>query len=336
MKNNVTINDIAKMANVSKTTVSFILNNKDGISEQTRQRVMSVIEQTNYKPAKNSKRLFFQKNYTLAVVFDKSVPVLDNLFYYGILNALMKQCMHYDYSLVYSEYSLEGEQLSLPQHILDKDVDGLIFLKDIPLPLITKLHELEIPFVVVDDHSEHSGLHTVKADYRLAAYTAVSHLLEQGHRRIGFLGNKALPAFFTQVFSGFQSALKEAGLPLELEWYFDDIRNQKALDRVLSTVCLAENRPTAFFCIEDNLAIMLIRQLQKGGWRVPEDFSVIAIDDLIISSQIYPALTTVAVDKEEMGTRAVDMLMDLLENKKTESVTISSNNLVIRESVKKI
>ena len=81
MKNNLTINDIAEMANVSKTTVSFILNGKEGISEKTRKKVLDVIEQTNYKPTLNSKRLYFQKSFTVAVVFDKSVPVFDNLFY---------------------------------------------------------------------------------------------------------------------------------------------------------------------------------------------------------------------------------------------------------------
>ena len=139
MKGKLTISDIASMAGVSKTTVSFVLNNREGGSEETRQKELSVIEQTNYTPTLNSRRLYYQKNFTIAVMFDKKAPGLDNLFSFGIMNALMKRCTHYDYALIYSEYSVEGDHCKLPQIVLNKDVDGLIFLRDIPLPLISKL-----------------------------------------------------------------------------------------------------------------------------------------------------------------------------------------------------
>jgi len=336
MGKNLTISDIARMADVSKTTVSFVLNNKEGVSEKTRQKVLSVIAQTNYRPTLNSKRLYYHKSFTIAVVFDKSAPIFDNLFSFGIMNALLKRCMAYDYALVYSEYSFEGEELSLPQNITNKDVDGLIFLRDIPLALISRLHALNIPFVVADDHSEHTSLHTVKADYCLAAYTAVSYLIGQGHRHVGFIGNMSLPAFYIQVLSGYQKALKESGLPLELDWFLDKIHDRESMDRSVSRMLESGSLPSAFFCMEDTLAIELIRCLQKHGIQVPGDISVISIDDIILSSQIYPALTTVSLDKDALGGHAVDMLMDLINGKDPQSITISSNNLIIRESVRSL
>lgn len=336
MKRDLTIADIAKMANVSKTTVSFVLNNKGGVGEQTRQKVLSVIEKTNYRPTLNSRRLYYHKTFTIAVVFDKSAPVFDNLFSFGIMNALLKRCMYYDYALVYSEYSMEGDVPVLPGNITNQDVDGLIFLRDIPLTLISRLHELKLPFVVADDHSEHSALHTVKADYCLAAYTAVEYLTRQGHEKIGFVGNMGLPAFYIQVLSGYQKALKDAGKPLELAWFFDNIRTMEDVENCVSDMLAGGSMPTALFCMEDMLAIELIRCLQKHGVNVPEDVSVIAIDDIILSAQIYPALTTVALDKEALGSYAVDLLMDLINGKDPQSITISSNNLIVRESVKSI
>lgn len=334
MKNKLTISDIAKMANVSKTTVSFILNNKEGVSEQTRQKVLSVIEQTNYKPTLNSKRLYYHKSFTIAVVFDKSAPAYDNLFYFGIMNALLKRCISYNYSLVYSEYELKDDELSLPENIINKDVDGLIFLKDIPLILISKLHALDIPFVVADDHSEHTSLYTVKADYSLAAYTAVHYLIRQGHQRIGFIGNMNLPSFYTQILSGYQKALKEAGLSMELPWHLDKVTDREMLEIAVDQIIQRGELPTAIFCMEDMLAIELIRHLQKRGISVPQDISVISIDDIILSNQIYPGLTTVAIDKEEIGTYTIDILMDLINQKETRSMTVSSTNLIVRESVK--
>ena len=102
-------------------------------------------------------------------------------------------------------------------------------------------------------------------------------------------------------------------------------------DRLLELTAL----PTAIFCMEDMLAIELMRCLQKKGVRVPEDISVISIDDIMISPLTFPALTTVALDKDALGTYAVDMLMDLISGDTPKSITISSNDLVIRESVRK-
>lgn len=333
MKQNLTIADIAKMANVSKTTVSFVLNNKPGISEETRQKVMSIIDKTNYKPALNSRRLYYHKSFTIAVVFDKSAPAFDNLFSYSIMNALMKRCMYYDYALIYSEYSMDGDTPILPPNIINKDMDGLIFLRDIPLTLISKLHELDIPFVVADDHSEHASLHTVKADYALAAYTAVNYLISQKHQKIGFMGNMNLPAFYIQVLSGYQRALKESGLTMDLSYFYDKMHNPEDIEECVQKMATSKDFPTAIFCMEDILAISLIRCLQKHGLRVPEDISVIAIDDIILSSRVYPALTTVALDKTALGSYAVDLLMGLINGEDPNSITISSNNLIVRESV---
>jgi DNA-binding LacI/PurR family transcriptional regulator len=334
MKQNLTITDIAEMAGVSKTTVSFVLNEKPGVSPETRQKVLSIIEKTNYRPTLNSRRLYYHKTFTIGVVFDKSVPIFDNLFAYSIMNALLKRCMHYDYALVYCEYSMAGDVPVLPPNVINKDMDGLVFLRDIPLTLISKLHELEMPFVVADDHSEHGALHTVKADYALAAQTAVDYLISQGHREIGFMGNMNLPAFYIQILSGYQKALKTAGRLMDLSWFFDKVHNPGDVERCVEKMVESGSLPTAIFCMEDILAISLIRCLQKHGLRVPEDVSVVSIDDIILSSRIYPALTTVSLDKDALGSYAVDILMDLINGKDSESITISSNNLIIRESVK--
>lgn len=336
MDKNLTINDIARLSGVSKTTVSFVINGKEGVSEETREKVLSVIEQTNYKPTLNSRRLYYQKSFTIAVVFDKSIPAFGNLFYFDIMNALMKRCTTYQYALVYSEFTVDGNEVVLPENILNKDIDGLIFLRDIPMALILKLHSLNIPFVVADDHSEHDTLYTVSADYRLAAYTAVTYLIEQGHVNIGFLGNMNLPTFYAQIFSGYQKALREAGLSIRPSLCYEKIVDRGTIEKYIPELLSSKVKPTAVFCMEDILAIELIRYLQKRGLRVPDDISVISIDDIILSSLIYPGLTTVSIDKEKIGISAVDMLIDLINGKKPPRVTISSNNLTIRESVRRV
>lgn len=336
MKSKLTISDIAKAAGVSKTAVSFVLNNKDGVSEQTRQKVLDVIKETNYRPTMNSKRLFFQKSFTIAVLFEATSYRFDNLFYLDIMSALLKRCTAYNYSLVYSEYSYADGVVTLPENVLNKDVDGLVFLKDIPTALIAALQNLEIPFVIADAHAVHEALYTVIVDYRLAAYTAVKYLIDQGHRRIGFVGNTQLPAFHSQVFSGYQQALTESGLPLNPNWCFDSISNRETTEQYIGQLLNQKEQPTAIFCMEDVLAIALIRYLQKRKVSVPDDISVIAIDDIILSNEIYPGLTTVAIDKEQLASSAIDILMNLIGQKPTGSVSMTATEVVVRESVKSI
>lgn len=336
MKNKLTISDIAKAAGVSKTTVSFVMNNKEGISEQTRQKVLDVIKKTNYRPTMNSKRLFFQKSFTIGVMFDKTSDRFDNLFYLDIMSALLKRCTSYNYSLVYSEYSYADDIVTLPDNIRNSDVDGLVFLKDISLAMITTLQNLDIPFVVADAHSEHDSLYTVNVDYRLAAYTAVKYLIDLGHRDIGFIGNMHLPAFYAQVFSGYQKALREANLPLNLAWCFEKIYNRETTERYIAQLIRDQALPTAIFCMEDVLAIELIRYLQKNKVSVPDDISVIAIDDIILSNEIYPGLTTVAIDKDRLGSSTIDILMNLISEKPTNSVCMAATDVVVRESVKSL
>lgn len=334
MKNKLTISDIAKAAGVSKTAVSFVLNDKEGISKETRQKVRDVIEATNYKPTLNSKRLFFQKSFTIAVMFDKTSYRFDNLFYLDIMSALLKRCTAYNYALVYSEYSYVDDVVMLPDNVLNKDVDGLVFLKDLPAAIIATLQNLEIPFVIADAHSEHASLYTVNVDYRLAAYTAARYLIQQGHRRIGFVGNTHLPAFYSQIFSGYRKALDEAGQPLNYAWCFENIYNRETTEQSIGQLLSAKELPTAIFCMEDVLAIELIRFLQKNDLSVPDDISVIAIDDIILSNEIYPGLTTVAIDKDQLGSSTIDILMNLINKKPTSSVNMTATNVVIRESVK--
>lgn len=336
MKNNLTIADIAKIAGVSKSTVSFVLNNKEGISQKTRQKVLDVIKETNYRPTLNSRRLYFQKSFTIAVMFDSENRRFDNLFYLDIMSALLKRCTSYDYSLVYSEYSCQNDEIVLPDNVLNNDVDGLVFLKDLPLAMASTVQNLGIPFVVVDAHADHESIPCIKVDYRLAAYTAVKHLIQKGHKQIGFVGNMHLPAFYTQIFSGFQKALREAGLPLELDWCFEKVYDRQSTEEYIAQLLREKELPTAIFCMEDILAIELIRYLHKNGVSVPDDISVIAIDDIILSNEIYPALTTVAIDKDLLGSSAIDVLMCLINDQEAASVSMSATQVVERESVKVI
>ena len=126
------------------------------------------------------------------------------------------------------------------------------------------------------------------------------------------------------------------GLPLELDWFFDKIDDRQSMERDIPPMLSRNHLPTAIFCMEDILAIGLIRCLQSHGVRVPEDVSVISIDDILISSQTFPALTTVALDKDALGRNAVDMLMQLINGEEPASITISSSDLIVRESVKRI
>lgn len=240
----------------------------------------------------------------------------------------MQQCFHYGYSLIYSQYICENHQVHLPENILQKDVDGLIFFKEIDQQLMAKLASLELPFVIIDDHMNHDGVCGIRADYRLAAHTAVQYLLERGHREIGFIGNTQLPAFFVQVITGYQDALRDHHITINPAWIFDHFSEQNALEQLGNT-----SLPSALFCMEDMLAVHVIRALQQLGINVPQDISIISIDNILLAEYLTPSLTTVAIDMEQMGVCAVDALMKKIRNESATSVEINSNSIIERDSV---
>ncbi len=330
--NKLTIKEIAQMAGVSVTTVSFVLNNKPGVSEAVRKRVQEIIDANHFKPNLNSKKLLKNKSYNICLLINSFSSPFEDLFYFDIARGILNQCSQYGYNLIMSKYLNDTEEL--PDIVYSGDVDGVIFLQDISASLLQKVNEIDIPFVVVDVLKVREDITSINPDYSNAAYDATGYLIDQGHCDIALIANKDVDSFFAQIYHGFRKAMADNGLPLRKDQQSISVSGEDAACRTVQTLLSKQDRPSALLCATDILAIGAIRGAKKAHLSVPKDVSVIGIDDIFLSRYIEPRLTTVSVNKEEMGVYAMDLLYKKLKGKTPESILLPMN-LVVRDSVKR-
>jgi len=331
-----TIHDVARLANVSPSAVSIVLNNKPGVSDATRKSVLEIIDQLGYAPNPNSRRLLFNKTNNIAILFPKSASPLDHSFYSEINTAVLHECEKKGYNLIFASFSTKNDKVQFPDLIKARDVDGVIFYGDVAPAVLSALAKYELPHIIIDSHTLLPDVLFVSADYCHGAQVAVRHLIELGHREIGYIGNFADTDFGAQTLSGYQKAMAEAGLSAPEHWIACEAASEDSAYQCMEEILACPQRPTAIACGADIYAIGVIRCIKAHGLRVPEDFSVAGIDDILLSRYTDPTITTVKIDKGEIGKTAVKLLIQAISGEKVAGVTICSDQLIPRKSTQTI
>lgn len=330
----VTIHDIARRANVSPAAVSYVINGRPGVSDKTRALILGIIEETGYNPSLTSRKLKLHRSFNIHVVIGSVHVAFDDLFYNSAIERMMDVCNEKGYSLVLSGVD-NFEQSTLHRAVLQKDVDGVVFLQDVVPEAAALLEDSDIPYVILDAHDLSSRHNSVYCDYAEATHAATAHLIANGHERIGFIGPDRITAFFDAARQGYVRTLTDHGIEPSEELV---CRTADDRDIEQDTVeALLAARPTAVVCATDLLAVTLMQQLAQRGVRVPEDISLCGIDDILLARYTTPALTTVEVDKQTMGGEAIRLLINLIDKKRTPAarqICVHSTTVVQRDSVK--
>lgn len=324
--------DIARLAGVSPAAVSIAINGKPGVSEETRERILSIARQQNYCTGSTSVRVIRERSTFIAALFRTDAQLEDQAFYSEMSTAAMITCRDLGYTLVSTYITGKDRTLELPPSIRSGEVDGVLIFGDQETGIYAELTRLGIPFVILDS-SRRTAVHpSVFVDYCQAAYTATRHLIELGHRDIAYLSNGTLHDFNTLTLNGFQQATTEAGITLYPNRFQIDMEDTNTLEQCLKRALCGPHRPTAIFCTVDFYALKVMRKLRVMGYSVPEDVSVISIDDVIVSQLTTPALTTMRIDRTEMIREGLDMLTTLMKSGTCQSRTLSTPELVLRET----
>ena len=334
---NLTIKDIARMAGVSTTAVSFVLNNRPGVSDATRQKVQEIIRQTSFIPNVHTRRLNLGKSFTIHVVLKQYAYGLYNQFALETLSGVFKEGKSLGYSIIFTLIDEDMPCEQIIESVRSKDCDGIILNQIDDPELLSQLQRENIPFVCVDAHlPAASALPMVEVDYYDAAYRATEHLYQHGHRDIGFIGPENPVEHCANTFRGFTDCLKEKGLFCDPQWIakmpFSQGSTEAAVDKMLEQ----EKLPTALLCSCDAVAIDVIRRVKARGIRIPEDISVMGIDDLLVSRYLDPALSTMTFDKELLGAKAMELLYQIMQGVEHENRNTISTVLVERDSVKTV
>lgn len=353
------IRDVARAAGVSPATVSRTFATPNLINVQTQKRVIEIARQLNYRPphlrsAKTGGRIAKSVSATVSArdaigfqFFTATDSPYDTLagnnFYGPVFTGAMEEASNLGLHLLVHTTNRHALSLEMPRMVQEQAIGGMLLVGTAD-PEILATFAAHVPNLVLVDNRDETGIYeSVISNGFGGAYAATRHLLDLGHRRIGFLLSEQGVTTFEDRLHGYLSALFDAGITpdqgLVLRAKVDS--NELQLEQ-LSSYLSASGRPTALVSSNDNAAIQVLRLCRSLEISVPADLSVIGFDDIEISSHTDPPLTTVRVAKEQMGRLAVRRLYARLNNESESSLVEQPVRheipvtLVVRESCRSI
>jgi len=318
--------DIAQMAQVSKSAVSLALSGKPGIGSETRERILRIAREMGYSakprgsaPAqdKTSKSLVFLVITNLGIV---SEEYYQQPFFRELIHFVEERCRSKGYSVIFSSVDMENFERNVRAVAEDHRNNGVILLgTNLSRDQIAAVADKLPGLVVLDTCYDTLPVHFIEINNAMGAYQAGSHLCDIGHRDIGYVASNVRIHNFEERKAGFFAALRERGIDVAAGHTFSVaptlLSSQDAMRQQLEACLESEGRlPTALFCECDYIAISAMKTLAELGYRVPEDISVIGFDNINESVIVTPELTTIHVEKEKMARLAVDLLTDPSEH----------------------
>jgi len=306
------IKEIARRAGVSVATVSRVLNHPETVAPKTRQRILTLMEEMDYKPNWFARGLNFNKTDTIALL----IPNIMNPAYVEVAEGVESVANQKGYTVLLG--ITEGEEKKERKYIqtlIDRHIDGVILVSSLlNNDDLNHMKQQGIAVVLIGENSDNSPEPIVRIDCCAAAYQAVQHLLNSEHKYIALIYGKAPAMENKRKIEGYKNALKEAGIALRTDFL---IREENTIEGgyVATRKLLAlKNRPRAIFTSSDLLAFGVIDALRDSELRIPEDVAVMGFDNIRMSSLMVPKLSTVAKPLHKMGLSGARLLLDVIES----------------------
>ena len=327
----ITIKDIAKMADVSISTVSRVVNNSKPVNEEVRKRVMEAIKQTKYRPDVIGEEGARGDTHLIGIIIPhNSNTVLDD-FSIGIRS--IAELYGYDIIVGLTDGTVESE-LHYFNLFHELRTQGNIFVGSVLEKAHTEMiHKTGTPCVLAGQRSLDPSIPSVHLDNITASYEAVTYLVQRGHREIAMIRASGESAVGGDRYQGYRKALEDSGLHFSEEWVVESGFSVEEGSAAMRKILESGSCPTAVFCSTDWMAVGAMNYLLDIGKRIPEDISVIGFDNSFMASIVRPHLTSVEYSGTEIGMTAARHLIKLI---KGESVTPHHANvahyLLVRES----
>ena len=331
-----TIKDVARLAGVSTTTVSHVINKTRFVAETTQEKVKKAVEELNYAPSAVARSLKCNTTRTIGMLVTQS----SNPFFAEVVDGVESYCYRQGYTLILCNTGgIYVKQRDYIRMLAEKRVDGiLVMCSDLTEDLREMLDaHSSIPKVIMDWGPESSQADKIIDNSEEGGYLATKYLLDNGHTDIACLtGHEEKVACIERVI-GYKRALREYDIEFKQERIlvgnFECDTAVLAADKILAM----ENRPTAVFCFNDLMALGVISRLQENGVRVPDDISIIGYDNIELSGYFSPPLTTVHQPKRRVGKTAFEILLQRIKDKEHDKRIFEMHpEIVERSSVKKL
>lgn len=336
-----TLKEIAKMAGVSASTVSRVINhsNEKVASKEVRDRIWRIVRETNYVPNQTAQKLklgnkdSFTKNSskTIGCIFARSLDTLNDPFFSNIARAIEQEAFRQGYVMKYSFSAYDINDPQTYQIISNYQVNGIAVLGRFDKNLLSFIQKQY-------KHVVYTGLNLIDTGYDQiicngydAAKTAVNYLAKLGHEKIGYIGEKKKEVRYL----GYLDAMKNLNLPIKNENIIISTLNSESGYKYTMNYLkkYGKKHNTAFFCANDVTAIGALKAIKEYGLTVPTDISLISIDNINTAQYVSPMLTTINIPMEELGKMTAKILIDRIENGKTMPIKVELPfSIVVRES----
>lgn len=334
MKKRPTIKDIAKKVGVTHSTVSRVINDNPAISGRTKDKILKAMKELDYQPNLVARGLVRRKTHAFALI----TPDL-NPHVLPVIKGISDTCRRLGYGLMLfsTDYWIE-ENRSYAEVVRNWLVDGVliynvIYHEDVP-ENIRELEKQNIPCVFINKFLGKNKVNNVSIDNNEAVFKAVSHLAATGHKRIGMIKGGMLSVDGVERFNAFKESLGK--LELEFDESITGCGNfffNEAYEEMKRILCAPSGRPTAMFCANDLMAMGAVKAAGDMGLKVPQDIAVAGFDDLEAARFFKPSITTLKPPLEDIGGKAIEMLLRVIENpsRPVEEIRLGSR-LIVRES----
>lgn len=329
--NRVTIADVAREAGVSLMTVSRVMNDKGDVSDDTRQRVLAVVERMDYRPSGIARSLVTQRTGTIGLV----VPDISNPFFADVARGVADAAYQEDYSVFLCSSDEDPErELEFVAALEEKRVDGLIVCSsrlsadDLASALARHTH-----VVLINRRASASGAGAVLADDEAGARMILEHFVGSGHRTIAFLAGPAASYSGMARLRGYRSVLEAAGVAYQPDLVMPCTPTAEGGSEAAKVLLARRPDITALFCYNDLVAVGALRTCTRLALKVPDQIAIAGFDDIIIAELVNPPLTTCRVPRYDIGLQANRLLLTQINGEPCNGCeTILPVQLVVRAS----
>lgn len=330
-----TLADVARLAGVDRSTASRILNGsaKQSARPETRQRVIDAARELDYRPDTIAKSLRSGRTETLALF----VPNLENFGFVGVTRGVQKAAHELGMLVLMVEANREMEiGTQRLEQALERRVDGILVAStESNDPLMDTFARLSVPVVLVNRRAADSSYPFVVVDDERGSEIAVDHLIELGHRRIGHVAGDQATDTGKRRLKAFRATMKQHGLEAPSRWIqTGGFISQSGYEATLRLLQESADRdgvlPTALYVANLASCLGVLMALRESGLKVPQDMSIVTMDDHAVAAGVDPGITTVAMPHERMGAEAVHMLMGVRDGQSPKSLVIRGDEHLIR------
>lgn len=333
------IKDIAKLAGVGVATVSRVINNQAEVKEETRKKVLEVIEKYNYIPNNSARNLKRTSSKNIGVLVDSR----HNPFFYEIMNILGNKIHNLGYSMILkNNHGFRNDVVAIREFVIEKKLAGIICvglnLNDAEEDTIKAI---DIPIVVVSSNINteniKNNISSLNIDDFQSAYLATKLFIDYGHREIGIISAKEENDRCGSLrLKGYKKALEEYGIEFKeehVEYGTYDLKSgYEAMERLIK----GKSMPSAVFIISDIMAIGAMRACNDNCVNISKDVSIIGFDGIEYGEYVVPSLSTVKQPFEHMANESVDLIMELINNKSKNKHLLFQTEIIERESLRKL